>query len=115
MGQVSASPPADPQAWEGPSGADPGLALLQVKAVLTADKTMRPVTGALTQDGAGDAGAYLHGPSHRAEPRAALLAGWGAGSNGADHDARVDAALDEFAAGLLQARDIPAPRRIASP
>jgi adenosylcobyric acid synthase len=59
------------------------------------------------------AGAYVHGLFGRGEARAAFLATLGAGSSGADHALAVDAALDEIAAELEHAFDIPALSAIA--
>ena len=68
------------------------------------------------QDGAGEgavsadgriAGAYVHGLFDGAQARASLLAELGAASDGLDQIARVDAALDEIAAVLQSAFDIP--------
>jgi adenosylcobyric acid synthase len=53
-------------------------------------------------------GCYVHGLFALGEARAALLAEWGAKSAGGDHGDRVDAALDELAAALERALDIPA-------
>ena len=68
--------------------------------------------GAVSPDGR-IAGAYVHGLFNRGEARAALLAQLGAGSQGGDHGAVVDAALDELAAALEQAFDIAALAAIA--
>ncbi len=67
-------------------------------------------TGAVT-DGAQSAdgliaGTYCHGLLSSGPLRSALLARIGARSQGADHGARVDAALDDIAAVLEQALDI---------
>ena len=63
--------------------------------------------GAMSADGR-VRGAYVHGLFDQGEARAALLAELGATSNGVDQDIRVDQALDEIAAVLEQAFDIPA-------
>ena len=68
--------------------------------------------GAISADGR-VAGAYVHGLFGCSEARAALLAGLGAGSDGVDQAARVDAALDEVAAALEAAFDVEALARIA--
>lgn len=54
------------------------------------------------------AGCYVHGLFGLGEFRKSLFSGWGASSNGFDQDAIVDAALDEIAAELEKAIDIPA-------
>jgi adenosylcobyric acid synthase len=59
------------------------------------------------------AGGYVHGLFGSGDFRRAFLAGLGAASDGLDHDARVDAALDEIAEALARHLDIPAIRRIA--
>jgi adenosylcobyric acid synthase len=46
------------------------------------------------------AGSYIHGLLGEAAQRAAWLARIGIDAQGPDHDAAVDAALDELAAGL---------------
>jgi adenosylcobyric acid synthase len=51
---------ADPRGIEGPPGAAAGLGLLEVETLLTADKTLRPVTGRLTDGGAAFAGYEMH-------------------------------------------------------
>ena len=61
--------------------------------------------GAISEDGR-VMGTYLHGLFDRGEGRAALLAGWGAASDGLDQTARVDAALDEIAEVLAGAFDV---------
>ena len=58
-------------------------------------------------------GAYVHGLFDQGEARAALLAELGADSNGVDQDLRIDQALDEIAAVLEQAFDIPALAKLA--
>ncbi|NQE61097.1 cobyric acid synthase [Caulobacter sp. RHG1] len=63
--------------------------------------------GAVSADGR-VRGAYVHGLFDQGEARAALLAELGAVSNGVDQDLRIDQALDEIAAVLEQAFDIPA-------
>ena len=68
--------------------------------------------GAVSPDGR-IAGAYVHGLFNTGEARAALLAQLGAGSQGGDHGAVVDSALDELALGLEQAFDIEALAAIA--
>lgn len=62
--------------------------------------------GAISADGR-VRGCYVHGLFDRGETRAALLAELGATSDGADQSVRIDAALDEIAAALEQAFDIP--------
>ena len=52
------------------------------------------------------AGAYVHGLFSRSEPREALLALFGARSNGLDQNSVVDSALDEIAETLEQSLDI---------
>ena len=61
--------------------------------------------GAVSADGR-IAGAYVHGLFNAGDARAALLAQLGAKSQGGDHGAVVDAALDELAQALDQAFDI---------
>ncbi|HEY3696710.1 cobyric acid synthase [Phenylobacterium sp.] len=68
--------------------------------------------GAVSLDGR-IAGAYVHGLFDVGEARAALLAEWGAASDGLDQSARIDAALDELALALADAFDIPALSAIA--
>jgi adenosylcobyric acid synthase len=63
--------------------------------------------GAVSADGR-VRGAYVHGLFDQGQARAALLAELGAVSNGVDQDIRIDQALDEIAAVLEQAFDIPA-------
>ena len=63
--------------------------------------------GAVSPDGR-VRGAYVHGLFDQGQARAALLAELGAVSNGVDQDVRIDQALDEIAAVLEQAFDIPA-------
>ena len=58
-------------------------------------------------------GLYVHGLFDRAEARGAVLADLGAASDGVDHTARVDQALDRVAAVLEAHFDIPALSRIA--
>ena len=70
------------------------------------------VDGAVSADGR-VRGAYVHGLFDRGEVRAALLAELGAASDGVDQIIRVDQALDEIAAVLEQAFDIPALAAIA--
>ncbi|WP_304165083.1 cobyric acid synthase [Phenylobacterium aquaticum] len=62
--------------------------------------------GAISADGR-VMGCYVHGLFGRGEARAALLARWAVGSDGIDQSARTDAALDEIAAALETAFDIP--------
>jgi adenosylcobyric acid synthase len=64
-------------------------------------------------DGGRIAGTYLHGLFARGGFRAAFLQTLGAASTGLSHDAAVDAALDEVAAELEQALDVPSLMRIA--
>jgi adenosylcobyric acid synthase len=61
--------------------------------------------GAISGDGR-IAGAYVHGLFSRPEPREALLALFGARSNGLDQNSVVDSALDEIAKTLEQSLDI---------
>jgi adenosylcobyric acid synthase len=68
--------------------------------------------GAASADGR-VAGAYVHGLFDRAEARAAVLGGLGAGSDGVDQGARVDAALDELASALEASFDVAGLARIA--
>ncbi len=123
---------ADPLGVEGSPATVQGLGLLPVDTVLSADKTLRNVSGTGVADGQpftgyeihvgvtkGDAtpmlrmsdgrsegavstdgriaGCYIHGLFARAEQRQFWLGGM---SNGLNHDAVVDAALDELAAEL---------------
>jgi adenosylcobyric acid synthase len=76
----------------------------------------------IREDGAGEgavsadgriAGAYVHGLFNLAAARGALLAELGAASDGLDQTARIDTALDEIAAALEQAFDIPTLAAIA--
>ncbi|MBO9709441.1 MAG: cobyric acid synthase [Caulobacter sp.] len=68
--------------------------------------------GAVSEDGR-VAGAYVHGLFERAGARAALLAPLGVTASPGDHATKVDAALDEVAAMLETALNIPALARIA--
>jgi adenosylcobyric acid synthase len=68
--------------------------------------------GARSPDGR-VAGCYVHGLFAAASARAAFLAELGASSSGADHDAVVDAALDEIAQVLAGAFHIDALAKIA--
>jgi adenosylcobyric acid synthase len=68
--------------------------------------------GAASADGR-IAGGYVHGLFAAAAFRRAFLDRLGVRSDGHDHDARVDAALDEIADQLAAALDLPAIRRIA--
>ena len=68
--------------------------------------------GAVSPDGR-VRGAYVHGLFERGEARAALLAELGAVSDGVDQSVRVDQALDEIAAVLERAFDIPSLAAIA--
>jgi adenosylcobyric acid synthase len=61
--------------------------------------------GAISGDGL-VLGTYCHGLLARPGLRAALLARIGAASDGADHDARVDAALDALATAMEEHLDI---------
>jgi adenosylcobyric acid synthase len=61
--------------------------------------------GAISGDGL-VLGTYCHGLLARPGLRAALLARIGVASDGADHDARVDAALDALAAAMEEHLDI---------
>jgi adenosylcobyric acid synthase len=63
------------------------------------------IDGAISADGR-VAGCYVHGLFNRAEQRAAWLGRLGASSNGTDHAARVDAALDELALELERVVDL---------
>jgi adenosylcobyric acid synthase len=58
-------------------------------------------------------GAYVHGLFAAGPFRRAFLERLGVRSDGMDHDARVDAALDHIAEQLAAALDLPAIRRIA--
>ena len=51
---------ADPEGIEGPSGAVPGIGLLDVETVLTGDKQLRAVAGQTIADGVGFAGYEMH-------------------------------------------------------
>ena len=51
---------ADPQAIEGPAGSIAGLGLLDVETVLTAEKTLRSVSGTLRGGNASFAGYEMH-------------------------------------------------------
>ncbi|MFN3522473.1 MAG: cobyric acid synthase [Phenylobacterium sp.] len=62
--------------------------------------------GATSPDGR-IAGAYVHGLFDRGAARAALLDGLGGASDGADQETKVETALDEIAAVLETALDIP--------
>jgi adenosylcobyric acid synthase len=68
--------------------------------------------GAVSADGR-ILGGYVHGLFSAGAFRRAFLARLGARSDGLDHDARVDAALDEIAAALAAVLDLAAIRRIA--
>lgn len=68
--------------------------------------------GAMSADGR-VRGCYVHGLFDRGEARAELLADLGAVSDLVDQSARVDQALDEIAAALEAAFDIPALAAIA--
>jgi adenosylcobyric acid synthase len=68
--------------------------------------------GAVSADGRIQ-GAYVHGLFAAGGFRRAWLGRLGVRSDGLDHDARVDAALDEIAGQLEACLDIPAIRRIA--
>jgi adenosylcobyric acid synthase len=68
--------------------------------------------GAVSADGR-VRGAYVHGLFDTGEARAALLADLGAASDAVDQAVRVDQALDEIAAALEQAFDIPSLAAIA--
>jgi adenosylcobyric acid synthase len=68
--------------------------------------------GARSADGR-IAGGYVHGLFAAGGFRRAFLDALGAASDGLDHAARVDAALDEIAGTLARHLDIPAIRRIA--
>ncbi|MET3667271.1 cobyric acid synthase [Caulobacter sp. 1776] len=63
--------------------------------------------GAISPDGR-VSGCYVHGLFDRGEARTALLAELGATAEGVDQLVRVDQALNEIAAALEQAFDIPA-------
>ena len=58
-------------------------------------------------------GCYVHGLLARPEPRGALMARFGATSNGLDQPAVVDAALDELALALEQSLDIEGLAKVA--
>ena len=68
--------------------------------------------GAVSADGR-IAGCYVHGLFAAETARAAILAELGAATRVGDYDAVVDAALDEIAADLDRAFDIPALARLA--
>ena len=68
--------------------------------------------GATSADGR-ICGCYVHGLFSRPEPRAALLANFGAISNGLNQPAVVDAALDELALALEQSLDIEGLAKVA--
>jgi adenosylcobyric acid synthase len=68
--------------------------------------------GAVSSDGR-VRGAYVHGLFERGEARTALLAELGAVSDGVDQSGRIDQALDEIAAALERAFDIPSLAAIA--
>ena len=68
--------------------------------------------GALSADGR-IGGCYAHGLFNAGPARAALLAELGATSTGQDQSAAIDAALEELAAALERALDIPALAAIA--
>lgn len=68
--------------------------------------------GAVSADGR-IAGGYVHGLFDRTSARAALLAPLGAGADGPDQSARVDAALDDIAAILERSLDMGALAKIA--
>jgi adenosylcobyric acid synthase len=68
--------------------------------------------GAVSADGRIEGG-YVHGLFDAGGFRRAWLGRLGAGSDGLDHGARVDAALDEIAGELEACLDISAIRRIA--
>jgi adenosylcobyric acid synthase len=68
--------------------------------------------GAVSPDGR-IAGGYVHGLFAAASARAAILASLGAASRAGDHDAVIDAALDEIAGALNDAFDIAGLARIA--
>jgi len=68
--------------------------------------------GARSEDGR-VAGTYVHGLFTSGTARAALLAQWGAVSNGSDHEAVVDTLLDEIAAELERCLRIDALAAIA--
>jgi len=87
--------------------------------VTTGPDTARPFAhvgkaphGAVSANGL-ISGLYAHGLFDRPEGRAALVAQLGAVSDGADQAQRIDAALDQIAAVLETALDIPALARIA--
>lgn len=71
------------------------------------------VTDGAVSTGGQVRGAYVHGLFDQGEARAALLAELGAMSDAIDQAVRVDQALDEIAAVLEQAFDIPALAAIA--
>jgi len=68
--------------------------------------------GAVSADGR-IMGGYVHGLFAAGEFRRSFLAALGAASDGLDHGARVDAALDEIAETLAASLDLTAIRRIA--
>ncbi|MBS0420425.1 MAG: cobyric acid synthase [Proteobacteria bacterium] len=142
---------SDPSGIEGPPRTVPGLGLLDVETVMTGDKTLREVAGALVSAGAASfagyemhigsttgagierpflqftdgsidgavsadgriAGCYVHGLFGETQARAALVSAIGAAPSQDDHNARVDAALDEIAAELEGCLDISALTAIA--
>lgn len=151
---------SDPNGIEGPPRTVPGLDLLDVETVMTGDKTLREVEGALIgvscnpdggtsaavafagyemhvgsttgagaarpflqfADGSTDgavsadgriAGCYVHGLFGETQARAALVSAIGAAPSPDDHNARVDAALDEIAGELERYLDIQALTEIA--
>jgi adenosylcobyric acid synthase len=70
------------------------------------------IDGAVSADGR-IAGCYVHGLFGMTEARAALVAAIGAAPGSDDHNARVDAALDEIADELQRCLDISALAAIA--
>jgi adenosylcobyric acid synthase len=68
--------------------------------------------GAVSADGR-IAGTYIHGLFNHGEARAALLSTFGVAATGGHHGATVDGLLDELAAAMDQALDIPALSNIA--
>lgn len=58
-------------------------------------------------------GAYVHGLFDDGQARAGIMARIGSGSDGVDHEARIEAALDELARELERCVDIGALSRIA--
>jgi len=93
---------ADPDGVEGPPGAAPGLGLLDIETVLTADKVLRPVAGRLAAAEARFEGYEMHvgqtvGP---ALGRPLLVLDGGAGEGAVSADGRIAGA---YVHGLFNA------------